>query len=54
MWYRLIEATSHASQALVLWVKKVGYHLKVALTIHSYATIRSIFEEVRSNDAIGL
>ena len=31
--------------------KEVGYHLTVALTIHSYVTIRSIFEEVRSNDA---
>ena len=31
--------------------KKLGYHLTVALTIHSYVTIRSIFEEVRSNDA---
>ena len=30
---------------------KVGYQLTVALTIHSYATICSIFEEVRSNDA---
>ena len=30
---------------------KVGYHLTVAITIHSYVTIRSIFEGVRSNDA---
>ena len=30
--------------------KKVGYHITVALTIHSYVTIRSIFEEERSND----
>ena len=26
--------------------KKIGYHLTVALTIHSYITIRSIVEEV--------
>ena len=33
---------------------KVGYHLTVALTIHSYVTIRSTCEEVRSNDATKL
>ena len=34
-----------------IWAKKVGYHLMVALIIHSYVTIRCIFEEVRFNDA---
>ena len=29
--------------------KKVGYHRMVVLTIHSYVTIRSFFEEVRPN-----
>ena len=45
MWHRLVEITSHASQALAFWAKKVGYHLTVALTIYNYVTIRSIFEE---------
>ena len=51
MWHRLVETTCHASQALEFGQNKVEYHLTVALTIHSYVTIRSIFEEVWSNDA---
>ena len=51
MWHRLVETTCYASQALAFWTKNVGYHLTMALAIHSYVTIRSIFEEVRSNDA---
>ena len=34
--------------------KKFGYDLTVALTIHSYVTIGSIFEKVRSNEATNL
>ena len=51
MWHRLIETTCPARQALAFGAKKVGYHLTVALTIYSYVTIRSIFEEARNNDA---
>ena len=51
MWQRLVETTCHTSQALGFWAKKGEYHLTVALTVHSYVTIRSIFKEVRSNDA---
>ena len=29
--------------------KKIGFHLTMALAIHSYVTIRSTFEEVRSS-----
>ena len=50
MWHRLVETTCHANQAYILGKKKIGYQLTVALTIHNYVTIRSIFEEVRSNN----
>ena len=52
MWHRLVETICHASQTLTFWAKKeVVYHITEALTIHSYFTVRSIFEEVQSNDA---
>ena len=51
MRHHLVETTCHASQAFTFWTKKIGYHLMVALSIHSYVTIRSIFEEERFNAA---
>ena len=49
--YGTVVLKPHVMQVKLLHFggKKFEYHLTVALTIHSYVTIRSIFEEVRSS-----
>ena len=52
MAYGTVLLKPHVMQVKILYFgqKKVGYHLTVALTIHGYVMMRSIFEEVRYND----